>query len=156
LNSPVYRTVIFDIDGTLADMSHRQHVLDHGNYHANSAAKWAAFFAGIPQDKPVEPLVSLALSLYEQGVNIVLCTGRSETNREATELWLERYGVPYDALIMRATDCMRPDYIVKEEMLDRLLADGHAIWFVVDDRKSVVDMWRRRGLMCLQCAEGNF
>lgn len=30
------------------------------------------------------------------------------------------------------------------------------VLFCVDDRKQVTDMWRRNGLICLQCAEGNF
>lgn len=28
--------------------------------------------------------------------------------------------------------------------------------FFIDDRKRVVDMWRRRGLTCLHCANGDF
>ncbi|WP_202926579.1 hypothetical protein [Piscirickettsia salmonis] len=48
------------------------------------------------------------------------------------------------------------DNIIKEEILDRLLSNNKHILFVIDDRRQVVDMWRRRGIVCLQCAEGNF
>ncbi len=55
----------------------------------------------------------------------------------------------YQDLHMRAEGDYRPDYIVKSQILDGILADGHDIAFVVDDRPSVVAMWRERGLTCL-------
>jgi hypothetical protein len=50
----------------------------------------------------------------------------------------------------------RADDIVKEEFLDRILADEYGTQRVFDDRDRVVTMWRRRGLVCCQVAEGNF
>jgi HAD superfamily, subfamily IIIB (Acid phosphatase) len=149
------RTVIFDIDGTLANNEERQKLLDHGNYAANSAQRWAAYFSGIPNDKPVDSIVELAGVLGENYL-IVLCTGRGEENRLATEQWLDKHGIQYDELVMRPAGDFRKDDVVKGEMLDALLAEGHSIWLVVDDRNSVVKMWRERGLTCLQCAEGDF
>ena len=57
---------------------------------------------------------------------------------------------------MRPEGDYRPDYQVKQEMLNSLKAEGFEVLFTVDDRKQVVDMWRRNGITCLQCAEGNF
>jgi hypothetical protein len=48
----------------------------------------------------------------------------------------------------------RPDHIVKRELLERIGEDRVA--FVIDDRNSVCEMWRGRGLTCYQIAEGNF
>jgi hypothetical protein len=147
--------VIVDIDGTLADNSHRQHHLNHGDYDCVKN-DWAAFFAGIPDDKPITPVVEVVDALRLAGWPIVLATGRSETNRAATQAWLEKHGIVYDELYMRAADCYRQDAIVKSEMLDRILADGWDPLLVIDDRQSVVDMWRSRGLVCLQAAKGDF
>ena len=47
----------------------------------------------------------------------------------------------------------RQDVIVKSEILDKLLAAGNQIAYVIDDCPSVVAMWRERGLTCLRCRE---
>jgi hypothetical protein len=44
--------------------------------------------------------------------------------------------------------------IVKREMLAGM--DRSKILFVVEDRSGVVEMWRSEGLVCLQCAPGEF
>lgn len=57
---------------------------------------------------------------------------------------------------------MRPDYefisdqVLKLRIYEQNIKDKFDVLFVIDDRKSVVDMWRRNGLVCLQCAEGEF
>jgi phosphoglycolate phosphatase-like HAD superfamily hydrolase len=59
-------------------------------------------------------------------------------------------------LFMRADNDNRPDAEVKSEMLDKLIEQGHNPVIVFDDRQSVVDMWRSRGLLCCQVADGDF
>jgi hypothetical protein len=34
--------------------------------------------------------------------------------------------------------------------------DKRKVLFVVEDRNRVVEMWREEGLVCLQCAPGEF
>jgi hypothetical protein len=144
----VNEIVIFDIDGTLADISARQH-------HVRSHPKnWNAFFEGMSKDKPVTSLVRLANILYDAGAYIVLCSGRNERHRAETARWMEQEGVRYHELRLRADDDMRSDVTAKREMLQGL--DRSKILFVVEDRSRVVDMWRAEGLTCLQCAPGDF
>ncbi len=57
---------------------------------------------------------------------------------------------------MRPEKDYRDDGTIKAELLDKILADGWEPWLVVEDRQRVVDMWRARGLTCLQCAPGDF
>ena len=140
--------VIFDIDGTLADVSGRVH-------HLNKKPKdWDAFFQGIPQDKAIQSMVRLCNILYTSGLTILLCSGRSEEYRTETVEWLEREGVKYHDLLLRRAKDKRSDAIVKREILEGL--DRDRILFVVEDRKGVVEMWRSEGLVCLQCAPGEF
>jgi hypothetical protein len=79
-----------------------------------------------------------------------------EHERTATEAWLKNHDIFPEAVYMRKKGDFRPDYELKQDILNQLLADGHEILLVVDDRKQVVEMWRRNGIMCLQCAEGDF
>lgn len=59
-------------------------------------------------------------------------------------------------IYMRKTGDRRPDDVVKEEMIQRMRDDGLEPYVVFEDRKRCVDMWRRNGITCLQCAEGDF
>lgn len=147
---------IFDIDGTLADCAWRASKLNHADYRANSAERWEEFFAGIPHDKPIMPLIDTLHAFKYAGRSVVLCTGRSESNRAATVAWMAKYSVAHDALYMRASDCFRPDHVVKSELLDKIIADGWHPQIVFEDRQRVVDMWRARGLVCCQVAEGKY
>lgn len=140
--------VIFDIDGTLADVSERLH-------HIKKKPKdWDAFFRGIPQDKAIRSMVRLCNILHASGIKILLCTGRREKDRAETVKWLALQGVNYHELILRPDGDRRSDVIVKREMLAGL--DKSKILFVVEDRGGVVEMWRSEGLVCLQCAPGEF
>lgn len=140
--------VIFDIDGTLADVSARQHHL------MKKPKDWDSFFRGIPQDKAIHSMVRLCNILYASGIKILLCTGRREKDRAETVKWLAQEGVNYHELILRRDGDRRSDVIVKREMLAGI--DRSKILFVVEDRSGVVEMWRSEGLVCLQCAPGEF
>ena len=140
--------VIFDIDGTLADVSERIH-------HVKSKPKnWNAFFQGMAQDKAIHSMVRLCNILYASGIQIILCSGRSEEHRQQTVEWLAQKGVNYHDLLLRKDKDRRPDTTVKRELLSGI--DKSKILFVVEDRSRVVEMWRSEGLVCLQCAPGEF
>lgn len=145
------KTVLFDIDGTLADIEHRRIYLDQ------EPPNWAKFNASMGDDTPNQAVVDLYQILWKSGVyDILIVTGRHETSRKVTETWLAWNEIPFSRILMRAAKDNRPDHIIKEEILDALLAEGHDIAFTVDDRQQVVDMWRRRAITCLQCDVGNF
>ena len=140
--------VIFDIDGTLADVSERIH-------HVRKKPKnWPAFFEGMAQDKAIHSMVRLCNILYASGIRIVLCSGRNEEHRAQTIEWLAGQGVNYHDLLLRRSNDRRSDTEVKRELLATL--NKSKILFVVEDRSRVVEMWRSEGLVCLQCAPGEF
>jgi hypothetical protein len=131
---------IFDLDGTLAVIDHRLHHVRNGK------RDWDSFFAGIGDDALAQPIARILDALVDDAA-ILLCSGRPEKCRASTVAWLEKHEVAYDALYMRADDDHRPDHVVKSQILDGILADGYEPFLVIDDRQSVVDMWRDRGLL---------
>jgi phosphoglycolate phosphatase-like HAD superfamily hydrolase len=196
------RSVIFDLDGTLADISHRVHFVNGTPFPGArvtvektsesvergkqgkiielvsdkvalvlvSADKdavecsvaslkvhpdWDRFFDGINEDQPVGPTIDLLNSL-KRDYSILLCSGRPETYRQQTTEWLSVHAIHHDALYMREQNDRRADPVIKNDFLKRIRNDGYDPFLVVDDRTSVVEMWRKEGLTCLQCAEGNF
>lgn len=140
--------VIFDIDGTLADISARQHHI------ARTPKNWDAFFKRMQEDKLIQPIADLCNVLYDAGFHISLCSGRPERYRADTEDWLRRHGVRYHDMRLRTDGDRRSDVIVKREMLRQF--DRRKIAFVIEDRSRIVAMWRAEGLICLQCAPGEF
>lgn len=140
--------VIFDIDGTLADVSERIHHLK------KKPKNWDAFFQGMAQDKAIHSMVRLCNILYDSGIHITLCSGRNEGYRAETIAWLVGQGVRYHDLLLRKDKDRRSDSVIKHEMLAAI--DKSKILFVVEDRSRVVEMWRSEGLVCLQCAPGEF
>lgn len=145
--------IIFDIDGTLADCSHRLHFIQ------SKPKNWKAFFDGMEHDVPIEPTITVAQSLYASYNEIIFCTGRPESHRKQTRMWLaQRLGEWADGcrLFMRAKDDRRPDYEVKEEMLQKIRDCNLDPKVAFEDRDQVVDMWRRNGLICYQVAKGAY
>jgi hypothetical protein len=98
--------------------------------------------------------VRLCDILYASGIQIILCSGRNEQHRTETVAWLAQQGVNYHELLLRKEHDRRSDTVVKREILATL--DKKRILFVVEDRSRVVEMWRSEGLVCLQCAPGEF
>jgi hydroxymethylpyrimidine pyrophosphatase-like HAD family hydrolase len=142
--------IIFDIDGTLADLTHRRH------WVTTKPKNWPAFDKGIPFDTPHEDIIHLNHLLDEAGHRIILVSGRSDRSRAQTLMWLSKYDVRFHGLMMRKDGDYRSDDIVKEEILDELLSQGYNPKMVFDDRDRVVAMWRRRGIRTLQVAPGDF
>ena len=147
---------IFDIDGTLADISHRLHFIQQ------KPADWRAFFAACADDKPIVDMVYLARIISRSGHVVVYVTGRSDECREATVAWLVKHDLPapYRKVYMRKAGDHREDHIVKGELLDEVGTDfppsHYQIIGVFEDRQQVVDMYRARGLRVFQVAPGNF
>ena len=81
-------------------------------------------------------MVRLCDILYASGIQIILCSGRSEEHREPTVEWLAQQGVNYHDLLIRQDNDRRPDTTVKREMLATI--DKSKILFVVEDRSRVV------------------
>ena len=147
------KCIIFDIDGTLANIEHRRHWVAH------KPKNWPAFNRGMVHDTTHDDIVWLLKTLHAAGCTILVASGRGEENRTVTENWLNTVaGIAglYKRLYMRAEQDYRADDIVKSEILDQIIADGFHPDMVFDDRNRVCDMWRERGIRCLQVAPGDF
>lgn len=152
---PLY---IFDLDGTLADCTHR---LPH---ITGEAKDWRAFFAACNDDTPIEAMIRTLLSLDNGGAEAWIWTGRSDEAKDATIEWLRRHGLwrrwrirPPEALLMRKAGDHRPDHVLKYEWLANLEPpERNRLTAVFEDRSRVVQMWREAGVPCFQVAPGDF
>lgn len=145
------RVYLFDIDGTLADLTHRLH-------HIQQETKdWDSFFDGCHLDAPIPHIVELCRTLRRK-TEVVYVSGRSSRCRYATINWLmgqDLFGAN-TKLYMREEGDHRPDHEVKLDLLARIVADGFQPIMAFDDRNQVVEMWRAAGIPCAQVAPGDF
>ncbi|MDW9536257.1 polynucleotide kinase [Sinorhizobium meliloti] len=145
------KAVIFDIDGTIADVEHRR------GWLRTSPPDWERFNAEMGEDRPNLPVVELYRVLWNsKQYEMVLTSGRFESSRRLTETWLIWNEIPFGNIYMRQDGDNRADHLVKEDFLAQIRARFGDIAFAVDDRDQVVAMWRRNGITCLQCAYGSF
>ena len=153
--------IICDIDGTLANIDHRVH-----HIHKDEP-DWSAFKQGQENDAPIRPIIDMVRIMWRAGYDVVFCTGRMEDEREVTAKWLTDHvyftvngfdGRGGSRLYMRPQDDHSDDSDMKRELLKEIRAEysDHAIQFAIEDRQRVVDMWRSEGIICLQCAPGQF
>ena len=145
------KAVIIDIDGTLANIGNSLHIL------AAEVTDYDEWMRATVKSPPNAWCVTLIDAMWAQGYEIVFVTGRNSKYKDATKKWLDRnINIRNYKLIMRPNEDFRPDDVVKEDLYNNEVKKSYDILFVVDDRKRVVDTWRRLGLTCLQCAEGNY
>lgn len=143
--------LICDIDGTIADNSHRT------SWLMTKPKNWKAYNKGMSKDTPIDKWIDKAIALYSMGWNVVFCSGREEIYREVTETWLlDNTGFRNSPLYMRPKKDYRKDSLVKKELYEKIVADGYNPQLVFDDRNQVVDMWRQIPIRCIQVAEGDF
>lgn len=152
---------IFDIDGTLADLTHRlRFIQDHHDAAGRIVADWDSFFEACSDDKPILDVIPM-LHFLQTFDACILSTGRPERVRSKTLDWLKAQRIFPDGLYMRRDGDHRPDNIVKSELLDLIILDwkvGHeqTIKGVFEDRDRVVEMYRARGFRVYQVAKGDF
>lgn len=180
--TPLY---IFDLDGTLALIEHRRHLVNIRECAAcNSTGRlfngstpvccdvcegkvrrkpdWRAFFAACVDDSPNWPVISTMMALLRAGADVHIWSGRSAEVMNETIAWLQRHvtdDVDLDELqlVMRREGDFTPDEQLKAAWLDAMTEyDRRRLVAVFDDRQKVVEMWRARGVACFQVAPGDF
>ena len=132
--------IIVDIDGTLAER------VDRGPFD------WGKVDSDIVKEEIAEIVRMYNMNDHE----IILFSGRDSICKDKTELWLRKNGIPFNQLHMRKENDNRKDSIIKEELYNDYVRNKFFVSVVIDDRKQVVDMWRRIGLTCLQVDKGDF
>jgi phosphoglycolate phosphatase-like HAD superfamily hydrolase len=99
--------VLFDLDGTIADNSHRLHYFDR------STMNWDEYEEQCIYDPPFESTITMMKALKFVNKQVWIWTGRSDHVIKETQTWLHRMNVPYDQLIMRPTLDSTPNAMLK-------------------------------------------
>lgn len=147
---------LFDIDGTLADNEHRIHLV------REKPKQWSKFHSLMHKDTRIEPVCLVLEALLAKRFDnpnddhrIIYLTAREERERNATLAWFDReFGFIPSPMYMRPNGDYRNDNIVKEELLQKVRADGYNPIAVFEDRKRNQEMFMRNGVFVFDIAQG--
>lgn len=132
---------IFDIDGVVADISHRLHYMHEKNYEK--------FYSDeeIAKDGKIRAGINIVKKLYKSEDSLVMyMTGRPDSTDVATWDWLSEHEALFTHVIFyRDNGDYRPSPVVKTELmqeaLDYVRESLHKelgnIYFIDDDPKNV-------------------
>lgn len=140
--------VFCDLDGTVADNSHRT------GFIQSTKKDWDAFYSPelIAKDSPISSATRALKRMMEmQGLLLYFLTGRPEKTRQATVEWLRLHApsaVATSPILMRPDGDFRKADVYKEEHIQRVntLYPNRVKIFIDDDLRNV-DMYKRLGIM---------
>lgn len=146
--------IAVDLDSTIANCDHRLvHILDMktGIKLPKNQRSYTKFYQNCIADTPIDFMIEFLSDRYPRDMfDWVFITGRPEKMRTETVEWLVThlgYEAPTFSLYMRQEGDSRVDGVTKGELMDGAIADlGSVPVACFDDRKSVIDSWRAKGL----------
>ena len=147
----INQTIIFDVDGTIADCEHRRHLVN------GEKKDWKNFKLATEHDTPIQWVCDVAKRFIAKGDDVAFFSARNESQREITEKQISDWiGDGHKGLFLRPDGDYRSDVEFKRELADKFLDMGGKIDLIFDDRQCVVDMWRDEGFVVVQVADGDF
>ena len=140
--------VIFDVDGTLADVSSIRHYLTKFDETKRRVIKHFNKFHAESINVPAHPHVANAAQVCKLlGTEVLVVTARKHMWRNQTAMWLALNNIPSDALFMRGNDDNRPDYEVKKDILNTI-RQAYNVIHAWDDNPSIIKLWTEEGIPC--------
>jgi hypothetical protein len=134
---PDKRAVCWDLDSTLADTRHRQHMVP---LIRAGKATWLEYSLHCADDEPIEGAVTLARLLYGARVWQFAVSGRSASAEGATRDWLKRYQVPLDDVFLRPDGDYTENGLFKVRVLGQLRDRGFDVVLFIDDWQETADI----------------
>lgn len=140
-------TIIFDLDGTLSNPDHRLHLIRKDN------PDFDTFYSECSKDLVNKWCLELINILSKNSIyKILIVSSRRKCELGKTLEWLRANDVPIEPRhvhLLRNKDNYTADTELKKRWVNKYGKDR--ILFAVDDREKVVNMWRKEGIICLQC-----
>lgn len=146
------RAVIYDMDGTLADVTGIRHYVMGGpeNYYKKD---FDAFHRESVNAPPHAHVVRRAQITHAMGFTNIIVTARGSNYRHHTAMWLALNNVPSAALYMRPQGDFRPDYEVKSDIYERVSRSFDVVQ-AVDDNPKIIKLWNDCAIESVICIPG--
>jgi predicted kinase len=148
--------IVCDLDGTLALFNAINRDGSTNYEHTNTHARSPYDAANCDKDSLNEQVAIVLEAMHKNGHKIIFCSGREDVYRTQTENFIKKY-LDFDyKLYMRKSGDIRKDTVIKEEIYNNHIFDKYNVFLVLDDRTSVINFWRSKGLTAWQVNPGDF
>lgn len=133
--------ILFDLDGTIANIDHRLHYLSRENIN------WNEFEEQSEYDLPIVPTVVMMHALSQSGRQVWIWTGRSSHVESMTKVWLARHGIPYHQLLMRPKGTELSTMALKKRWLNDAPVPRERVICAYDDDPMIIRGLKNEGLL---------
>lgn len=134
--------VVFDLDGTLCDVSNIRHLVLNKRKDFDGFAYMSTFCP------PIKWVVDELHNVLAGGGVVIIMSARSDKWAELTLEWLEAHDIPFHEIHMRKEGDLRKDREVKEDILAEL-EERCEITTAYDDNPAIVEMWEDHNIPCI-------
>lgn len=138
--------VVFDLDQTLFDIHHREHLIPT----AENGSTWLAFNQACVNDAIIEAVADLVKMYDEAGYTIAYLSGRGAEVAEVTREMLARQALisSADLLYLRPTGDYTPGPELKRFWIEHLGVER--VVAAYDDDPKIIEMYRSLGITAFQ------
>lgn len=135
------RLAIFDLDGTLVDVTNIRH------YVEGKKKNFDLFHKESINCPPNEKVLFLNRTLaMTQDIYIAIFTGREEKYRGLSEQWLDDNKVSYHCLLMRQDNDFRSNVTIKNELFENFKFN-YLLYLAIDDTPELRKLWGQVGFL---------
>lgn len=145
------KSIIVDIDGTVADNP----IIDNG-FMERPQREFSDYTKNIMKDTPIQQVIDNVNFYHDNGVRVIIITGRDEVSYDFNVQWFKDHGMNWDEMYCRGHDDYRDDWQVKDDFIRDHVENKYHVMAVFDDRQQVVDHLRNMGLTVFQVAPSDF
>lgn len=140
------KAMIFDVDGTLADVRSIAHMLTHYPKAGESYPEFDEYH-DLAVHVPTVPWVAETLRQAHKDEYIVfVVTARRGTYVEQTGAFLIKNDLWTDMLMMREDDDDRSNVELKTDFLRRIERLGYKVEKAYDDEPAIIEMYQQQGI----------
>ena len=139
------KSAIIDLDGTLSDNTHREHLIEGEN------KKWRDYLQKSSEDEVHEEILEFVQKLSDE-YKIVILTCRSDEVKDKTIKWLKEKQIPFDNLIMLPEDRWK---LADSEFKRKKLENIENPKIAIDNKEENCKMFQKQGLKVYTVREGS-
>lgn len=137
---PYEKGVVFvDFDGCISICNWRESTLPINSRNKN----YDNFHRLLKFDPPNKWMIAMMAQMMDDGTKVVILTGRMESIRKESVIWLLDHEVNYSWMEMRKNDDFRPSEICKAEVVEKYYKEE--VRMIFDDRNKIIDHFAELG-----------
>lgn len=142
--------VLSDLDSTLANVHHREHLAPKSEAERDELKSWIPYSKGCVDDTVVSGVLRALLLHKRGGALIGYVSGRNEEAISETISWLEEVGAPVDLIRLHGENDPRDNADHKVASIKNLQALGYDVALMYEDHVSVCEIIEREtGVPCV-------